>query len=130
MATTTAFQACTLGNCNILVDADNFLQLDYVRTVGPIRFKLEWQAGDQIRSVEWTQAQNPLAATDQDQCFISLRAGQKFHWTGPTWSKDPPARGDFGRKYSHAGPTPKISLMQNGPQISGKHSKLLTNPQS
>ena len=66
VGSTTAFQACTLGDCNINADADNFLDFDSLSETGPYRFKLEWEKNNVIRSLEWTQALHPLAATDQD----------------------------------------------------------------
>ena len=62
----TAFSACTLGDCNIVVDEDNFIRFDLLGQSGPYRLKLEWEKNGVITSVQWTQELNPLAATGQD----------------------------------------------------------------
>ena len=66
MAATTAFQACTLGDCNIEVDEDNFIRFDSLGEFGPYRFKLEWERNNVVTSLEWTQALNPLSVIGLD----------------------------------------------------------------
>ena len=76
MGTNDGFQTCSFGDCNLIIDKDNYLQLDFLRETGPFRFKLEWEANNVVQSMEWTQAQNPLTATNKAsvvKTFIFLR---------------------------------------------------------
>ena len=59
----TDFESCTLDNCNIFIDNQNFMNFDQIRNLQSYRFKLEWEGGE---SIEWTQTDNPLSVTNKN----------------------------------------------------------------
>ena len=63
------FKSCTLGNCNINIDSDNFLNLDLIEDLEEFHFKFVWDDGVEgldadlnglDYGLEWTQNENPL----------------------------------------------------------------------
>ena len=65
MGTNNGFKACKFGDCNIKIDNENYLQLDSLSDSGPYTFKLEWEKNNKVGFMQWTQAENPLKATDK-----------------------------------------------------------------
>ena len=61
-----SFESCKLGDCNIKIDYDNFINFDLLKPSGPYQFKLHWESKGEKQYMTWDQDKNPLASVNQD----------------------------------------------------------------
>ena len=61
-----SFESCKLGDCNIRVDEDNFINFNLLKPSGPYNFKLQWESKGETQYMTWVQDKNPLASVNQD----------------------------------------------------------------
>ena len=73
---------CKLGDCNVKIDDDNFINFNGLEEFEEFHFKIVWNEGESVAtdgtndkgmSLEWKQSANPLAETDQNMNPTEIR---------------------------------------------------------
>lgn len=67
---------CNLQSCDYKVDDSNFINFSHLSGMSSYNFKFVWNLSTgNSETLQWTQTQNPLAATNQDMRATNVQLG-------------------------------------------------------